>query len=49
MTTTTHTCETCDSTFTIKYNENETDADPGFCPFCGEMIIESEFDDDEDE
>jgi DNA replicative helicase MCM subunit Mcm2 (Cdc46/Mcm family) len=49
MTTMTHTCDTCDSTFTIKYNESETDTDPGFCPFCGEMIIDCEFDDDEDE
>jgi hypothetical protein len=48
----THTCENCDSTFTIKYDEEQTDSDPGFCPFCGEMIIEYDInnnDDDDDE
>jgi hypothetical protein len=49
MTILTHTCETCDSSFTLKYDVEETDADPGFCPFCGEMIIEYESSDDEDE
>jgi hypothetical protein len=49
MATMTHTCETCDSNFTIKYNENEAESDPGYCPFCGEMIIDYEFNDDEDE
>jgi DNA replicative helicase MCM subunit Mcm2 (Cdc46/Mcm family) len=47
MTSITHTCENCDSAFTIKYDEEQTDTDPGFCPFCGEMMIDYDFDDED--
>jgi DNA replicative helicase MCM subunit Mcm2 (Cdc46/Mcm family) len=49
MTSITHTCENCDSTFTIKFDQEETDSDPSFCPFCGEMMIEYDFNDDDEE
>ena len=49
MATLNHTCDVCDSAFTIKYDENMAEADPAFCPFCGEMIIDYEFDEDEEE
>ena len=43
-----HTCDNCDSEFTVKYDEESTDDDPHFCPFCGEMLIDiDEVDDDE--
>lgn len=45
----THTCENCDSKFTIKYIEEETDSDPTFCPFCGEMMLDYDFDDEDEE
>jgi DNA replicative helicase MCM subunit Mcm2 (Cdc46/Mcm family) len=43
-----HTCDNCDSEFTIKYNQDETEDDPSFCPFCGEMLVDFEqIEDDE--
>jgi predicted nucleic acid-binding Zn-ribbon protein len=37
-----HTCEECDSTFTIKYDDEVVADAPHFCPFCGEMLIETD-------
>lgn len=37
-----HICGQCDSEFTIKYNEENTEDSPHFCPFCGEMLIDTE-------
>lgn len=43
-----HTCDNCDSSFSIKYDADECDDDPSFCPFCGELMVEFEqVDDDE--
>ena len=44
-----HTCDNCESTFTIKYDDSQTESDPIHCPFCGEYLIEAEnFGDDDD-
>jgi hypothetical protein len=43
------TCDNCDSEFTIKYDPEACEDDPRFCPFCGEMLIEFDTVDDEDE
>ena len=32
----------CDSTFTIKYDDEIVADAPHFCPFCGEMLIETD-------
>ena len=34
-----HTCDNCDSEFTIKYNEEKCEDDPIYCPFCSEYIL----------
>ena len=44
-----HSCDNCDSEFTIKYDEDEVEDNPSFCPFCGEMLIDFERVEDEDE
>lgn len=44
-----HNCESCDSEFTIKYDEEQVADDPKFCPFCCEMMLDSESEDDDDE
>jgi transcription initiation factor IIE alpha subunit len=48
MPTLNHICEQCDSEFTIKYNEETTETDPSFCPFCGEMLVEYDVGDDDE-
>jgi len=49
MTNINHTCENCDSKFTIKYDKEVCESDPIFCPFCAEMLFldEDSFQDDE--
>jgi hypothetical protein len=42
MMTLNHTCEECDSAFTVKYDDEICEDSPHFCPFCGEMIVETE-------
>jgi DNA-directed RNA polymerase subunit RPC12/RpoP len=49
MTNLKHTCDNCDSEFTIKYDEENTETDPIHCPFCGEYLIEVEDFDNEDD
>ena len=45
-----HTCDNCSSEFTIKYDEDQTEDKPSFCPFCAEMIIDvDEYDEYDDE
>jgi DNA-directed RNA polymerase subunit RPC12/RpoP len=44
-----HTCDTCGSEFTIKYDETICESDPIHCPFCAEYMVESEEFEDEDE
>lgn len=34
-----HICDSCDSEFTIKYNEDACEDDPIYCPFCSEYIL----------
>ena len=49
-----HECTACGSTFTISYDEMETESEPTNCPFCGEYLLledadfEDEYDEDED-
>jgi DNA replicative helicase MCM subunit Mcm2 (Cdc46/Mcm family) len=44
-----HICDNCGSEFHIKYDSSQCEDDPNFCPFCAEIMIETDFDDDEDE
>jgi predicted nucleic acid-binding Zn-ribbon protein len=37
-----HICEQCFSNFSIKYDDLECEDDPHFCPFCGEILVETE-------
>ena len=39
MTTLNHVCDSCESEFTLKYNEELCDDDPIYCPFCSEYIL----------
>jgi hypothetical protein len=43
------TCDNCESEFTIKYDRERCEDDPSYCPFCGEMLIEFDTVDDDDE
>lgn len=42
-------CENCESAFAIKYDEELTESDPTWCPFCAEMMFLDKDDDSEDE
>jgi DNA replicative helicase MCM subunit Mcm2 (Cdc46/Mcm family) len=44
-----HTCDNCDSEFTVKYDEELVDDKPQFCPFCSELLIDFEKVEDDDE
>ena len=40
-------CESCNSEFDLRYEEDDVEDSPGYCPFCGEKIFldeEEEFD-----
>ncbi len=39
MTTLNHVCDSCESEFTLTYNEELCDDDPIYCPFCSEYIL----------
>jgi len=43
-----HVCSECDSEFTIKYDTENCDDDPRFCPFCAQYILETEEIEDDD-
>lgn len=32
-------CNECDSEFIIQYDPDECDTDPGFCSFCGSLMM----------
>ena len=43
-----HTCEVCESSFSINYSDMECEDAPHYCPFCGEYLIdELDLDDEE--
>ena len=43
-------CSNCDTKYSIKYNEEETELDPLTCPFCGyEVEDELETEDKEED
>jgi DNA-directed RNA polymerase subunit RPC12/RpoP len=44
-----HFCEDCESEFTIRYDEIKTEDDPRYCPFCSSYILDSEYEDNDDE
>lgn len=44
-----HICSECSSEFTIRYDDEQTEDAPHYCPFCGEYLIETEDFEDEDE
>lgn len=44
-----HNCDACGSEFTIRYDENQCEDDPHFCPFCGEMLVDVEDVSDDEE
>lgn len=44
-----HECESCDSKFSISFDELETDSDPSYCPFCASYIIDNDETDDDDD
>jgi DNA replicative helicase MCM subunit Mcm2 (Cdc46/Mcm family) len=35
-------CESCDSQFSVNYNEMECEDSPRFCAFCGEYLIDDD-------
>jgi len=35
-----HTCDNCESEFTIRYDEEQAADAPHYCPFCAEMIVD---------
>ena len=50
MATLNHTCNDCDSEFTIKYNEELCDDDPIYCPFCSAyLLLENDATQDDDD
>ena len=54
MATLVHSCEDCNSSFTIKYDVNKCDDDPIYCPFCSAYILEGDdespsYEDEEDD
>lgn len=43
-------CETCESVFTINYQETDCESDPSFCPFCADpLFYDEDLDIEEDE
>jgi transposase-like protein len=48
MTSMRYTCESCESQFTIQYDEMHCEDSPTFCSFCGEYLVDdAEVDEDE--
>lgn len=52
MATLNHKCDSCESEFTIKYDEDMCEDDPIYCPFCSSYILlesdKDELQDDDD-
>ena len=43
-------CHSCESSYDINYMQELTSEDyPHFCPFCGEMLVETEESQEDDE
>ena len=40
-----HTCEYCESSFKLSYDDNDISSLPKFCPFCGEETFTSKDED----
>lgn len=43
-----HTCDNCDSTYKITWDQDKVEDDPRFCPVCSEYILDEESEDDDD-
>ena len=41
-------CRYCNSSFSIQYNDSETDGNIKFCPFCSESLPDDYFEEDEE-
>lgn len=37
-----HTCDECDSKFTLHYDENLCEDDPTYCPFCASYLLDED-------
>jgi len=45
-----HSCDNCGSNFTIRFDEDQVEDNPSFCPFCAEMFVDiDELEEDDDE
>lgn len=44
-----HTCDNCDSEFTVKYDEEKVADSIKYCPFCAEILVDFEKVEDDDE
>ena len=43
-----HNCDNCDAKYKVIYNEEDCDDTPHFCSVCGNYIIESDTEEDEE-
>jgi len=43
-----HSCDNCDANYKIIYNEEDCEDTPHFCSVCGNYIIESDTEEDEE-
>jgi hypothetical protein len=37
-----HSCENCDTEFTIEYDIDNSETDPLYCPFCSDYMLDTE-------
>jgi hypothetical protein len=44
-----HNCENCDAKYKIIYNEEDCDDAPHFCSICGNYIVETDEEQDEED
>tara|TARA_B100001287_G_scaffold228069_1_gene198140 strand:+ start:518 stop:676 length:159 start_codon:yes stop_codon:yes gene_type:complete len=42
-------CNSCDASYTVSFEMDEGFYTPNYCPFCGEEIIDAEYNIDENE
>ena len=48
MITINHVCGSCESQFTITYDEIVCEDAPHYCPFCGNYLLEDDFEYEDD-
>jgi len=37
-----HTCDNCETEFTIEYDVENSETDPLYCPFCSDYMLDTE-------